>query len=112
MFLRCCKRQFSCIFERDNEAEHPASVIKDAEFINHPFQIWASSWLNCDDDSTLDSVSKFLWSSTEGIDPEFAGLFSSKEWANRISGMHMRGPVKHIDRAIAKVVLTGSVHSI
>jgi hypothetical protein len=87
-------------------------LIKDAEFINHPFQIWASSWLNCDDDSTLDSVSKFLWSTTEGIDPEFAGLFSSKEWANRISGMHMRGPVKHIDRAIAKVVLTGSVHSI
>lgn len=79
-------------------------LIKDAEFINYPFQEWVSSWLTSGVDSTLDSVSKFLWSATEGVDPEFAGLFPSKDSQEKISGMHVRGPVKHIDRAIAKVM--------
>ncbi len=79
-------------------------LVKDAEFINYPFQEWVSSWLNSGVDSTLDSVSKFLWSATEGVDPEFVGLFPSKDSRQKISGVHVRGPVKHIDRAIAKVI--------
>jgi hypothetical protein len=80
------------------------SLVKDAEFINYPFQEWVSSWLNSEVDSNLDSISKYLWSATDGVDPEFVGLFPGKDSQDKISGVHVRGPVKHIDRAIAKVI--------
>jgi hypothetical protein len=81
------------------------SLISDAEFINFPFQEWASSWLSSGVESNADSVSKYLWCAGDSVDPEFVGLFPTKESHDVISGMHVRGPVKHIDRAIAKVEL-------
>jgi hypothetical protein len=85
-------------------------LVKDAEFINHPFQEWVSSWLNSGVDSTFDVVSKYLWNETEGVDPEFAGLSPNKDSKDRIKGIHVRGPVKHIDRAIAKVSLMKAMY--
>jgi hypothetical protein len=79
------------------------SLISDAEFINFPFQEWASSWLSSGVESNADSISKYLWCDGESVDPEFIGLFPTNESQDVISGMHVRGPVKHIDRAIAKV---------
>lgn len=81
------------------------SLINDAEFINFPFQEWARSWLTCGGDSNADAVSKYLWCDTDAIEPEFAAMLSSTEPCDAINGTHARGPVKHIDRAIAKVVL-------
>lgn len=81
------------------------SLISDAEFINFPFQEWASSWLSCGADSNADAVSKYLWCETDAVEPEFAALFPTNEPCDTINGIHVRGPVKHIDRAIAKVIL-------
>jgi hypothetical protein len=133
------------------------SLIRDAEFINHPFQDWVSSWLT--GGSRLDSMNTYLHRDHGAIDVSFANLSKSaverveiqaalhcvlsedaahpsdpdapliaragdtvnshlleKLSATGISyvhvvnsrtiirGIHIRGPVKHVDRAIAKVL--------
>jgi hypothetical protein len=85
------------------------SLINDAEFINFPFQEWARSWLSCGGELNPDAVSKYLWCETASIEPEFAAMLPTKEPCDTINGVHARGPVKHIDRAIAKVVLLVAV---
>lgn len=100
-------------------------LIKDAEFINDAFQEWVSSWLSGGPD--FDAVQKYFFSPTETFGPDqFDGCFcnlsrkpepgkkttksasenrSEEGGSNQdaIEGKLIRGPLKHVDRAIAKV---------
>jgi hypothetical protein len=104
-------------------------LIKDAEFINDAFQDWVSSWLSGGPD--FDAVQKYFFSPTEAFGPDqfdrsFCNLSRKLERGgittksasenlseNRseegvsyepqpIEGKLIRGPLKHVDRAIAK----------
>ena len=93
------------------------TLIRDAEFVNIAFQEWVSSWLN--GGPTREEIAKYFFE--DGGIPampnssEATSLFpSDKHLSNepfkelyshafgQASGVHVRGPVKHIDRAISK----------
>ena len=77
-------------------------LISDAEFINHPFQDWAASWLS--NGADFDSIRPYLFlPSDDESENSFKKLCSNEH--RPIRGVHVRGPVKHVDRAIAKVTL-------
>jgi hypothetical protein len=100
-------------------------LIQDAEFINDAFQVWASSWLIGGPD--FDVVQKYFFTPTETFGPEDiekcfcnlsrkpkpGGKTTESASENRseaggsdqdsVNGKRVRGPLKHIDRAIAKV---------
>jgi hypothetical protein len=100
-------------------------LIQDAEFINDAFQEWVSSWLSSGPD--LHAVQKYFYPPTETFSPEDiencfynlshklkpGGKTMKSASENRsekggsdqdaINGKRVRGPLKHIDRAIAKV---------
>jgi hypothetical protein len=93
---------------RGDVLQHQCSLtelIQDAEFINDAFQEWVSSWLS--DGPDLDTVQNNLYLATEQIDQCFLNLCSkltnSAYCNDSIKGMRIRGPLKHVDRAIAKV---------
>jgi hypothetical protein len=132
------------------------SLVRDAEFINYPFQEWVSSWLT--GGPHADKIKKHLFHGPNGVDTAFINLSKhavecvklqaalncvldedvsdpsnpdapllarsgdtlAKDLLHKlqsagvkevtvvssnaaIRGMHKRGPVKHVDRAIAKV---------
>jgi hypothetical protein len=77
-------------------------LIQDAEFINDAFQEWVSSWLSGGPD--LDAVQKYIYQvSPQRIEDSFKNL--SETNSAPIKGERIRGPLKHVDRAIAKVSL-------
>jgi hypothetical protein len=87
-------------------------LIQDAEFINDAFQEWVSSWLSGGPD--FDAVQKYVYLAPEGIDDQSKECFHNLSCKpsnpantaycdNSIKGMRIRGPLKHVDRAIAKV---------
>ena len=88
------------------------SMIADAEFINYPFQEWVSSWLANSPDQDLqklyDQMRIYFFEAApdaaESVDfpqSDFMSMFEGGPF----SGALYRGPVKHVDRAIAKVFL-------
>jgi hypothetical protein len=77
------------------------SLIRDAEFINCSFQEWVSTWLNSGFDS--DASRKFLCINPDDSEHPCDESRSEGETSSTIRGFHIPGPVKHIDRAIAKV---------
>jgi hypothetical protein len=132
------------------------SLVRDAEFINYPFQDWVSSWLT--GGPRFDKIKKLLYHGSNGVATEFVNMFKcavervkleaafncvlgedvsdlsdpeapliaragetlSEDVLCKlqsagvkeifvvsstavIRGVHKRGPVKHVDRAIAKV---------
>lgn len=79
-------------------------LIEDAEFINDAFQEWVRSWLSGGPD--LDAVQNYIYQ----VSPQHTTSKSSfKNLSEKISapikGVRIRGPLKHVDRAIAKVNL-------
>ncbi len=78
------------------------SLIKDAEFINYPLQEWVSTWLGSSD-ANMDAASKYLCSFSDDGDRPHPQSPEDAQFSGAIQGIHVRGPVKHIDRAIAKV---------
>ncbi len=79
------------------------SLIRDAEFINLSFQEWVSSWLS--NGPHLNKVQRLFYHSDAGVHPSLSSL-SSNTPALPIHGTHLRGPVKHLDRSIEKVLVT------
>jgi hypothetical protein len=73
------------------------NLIQDSEFINNAFQEWVSSWLS--NGPGLDAVKKYFFVKSEPIDESFLNLSCKTP----IKGTCIRGPLKHLDRAIAKV---------
>jgi hypothetical protein len=73
-----------------------ASLIKDAEFINYAFQEWVSVLLSSGVDANVEKICNL----SNDNDTTSHQQVKSHEI---IKGKHVRGPVKHIDRAIAKV---------
>jgi hypothetical protein len=69
-------------------------LIQDAEFINDAFQVWVSCWLIGGPD--LDVVHKYLHQPAQ-----FKDLI--ERTSAPIKGICIRGPLKHVDRCIAKV---------
>jgi len=91
-----------------------AKLIRDAEFINDGFQEWVNSWLS--DGQDFDAVRKYVYFAPEGIDQCFHNLSckptNPASFDGSIKGICIRGPLKHVDRAIAKVsvFLCNSAH--
>ena len=79
------------------------SLVRDAEFINYAFQEWVSTWLTSGFDA--DAARKYLQLTAEDTKRLCDESRSEGGVANAIQGFHIPGPVKHIDRAIAKVQL-------
>lgn len=80
------------------------SLIKDAEFINYPFQEWLSTWLSSAD-ANMDAASNFLCCLSDDHNRPHPQPPEDAQFSGAIHGIHVRGPVKHIDRAIAKVAI-------
>ncbi len=100
-------------------------LVQDAEFINDAFQEWVSSWLS--DGPELEAVYKYFFPPSETFKQEkiekcFRNLSRNSKTENKatesgsnrrqsegestqddVVGRRIRGPLKHIDRAIAKV---------
>ncbi len=79
------------------------SLVRDAEFINYAFQEWVSTWLTSGFDA--DAARKYLQLTAEDAKRLCDESRTEGGAANVIKGFHIPGPVKHIDRAIAKVQL-------
>jgi hypothetical protein len=97
---------FKTEFSLNNEVlQRQCSIEKlftDAEFINDAFQVWVSSWLS--DGPDLDAVKKYIYQvSPQRIEHSFKNL--SEKNSAPTKGERIRGPVKHVDRAISKVSL-------
>ena len=77
------------------------TLIRDAEFINYPFQEWVSTWLNSGFDT--DAARKYLQLTLDDMKRLPDESRSEGGISKTIRGFHVPGPVKHIDRAFAKV---------
>jgi hypothetical protein len=79
-------------------------LIQDAEFINDVFQEWVSSWLSGGPD--FDAVQKYIYQvSPQRTESKSSFKNLSEKISAPIKGVRIRGPLKHVDRAIAKVSL-------